>query len=480
MKLQINYVPKSGDHFISSVSEYEDVKLLHAYSDKDDGRLYAWYYEKATLGKKPEFVKKPIEDFSEPFFPQFLITRGVPDELKAAYEFYIVVRRTIDDFLLSAKGFSGLISDIETHLIQSLSADVESYQLIIKLLIAEGAVYAYKKLKSGEYLSFTEMKANHEKRKQYYGSLANELKLKSDKINLLVSHDQTVGNYREYLLREFLKKHIPSKFSVATGFIEGYSRQVDIIIYDSQNFSPSFSEGDLVVVAQEAVRAVIEVKTNLITAKLKEALEFFHHISLPGFRTSRLPMFKGVFAFDTEYTTSQSIAEYIKSFYNDPYFEEDLQEKIIRDVMYLYHEVTCVAVIGKQCVFSQYNSANGNDSDHVIPILYSVSDKKGRDVQTAMFISILFNYLDTDYYSKTSSIWDYGKFRDSTTEGKKECNLTADDWLPRTHRKDEHGHDKESVRNRVKKIKEWFSGAISTTELLSTPNVTSDVSDSTE
>ena len=252
--------------------------------------------------------------------------------------------------------------------------------------------------------------------------------------------------------------------------VEGMARQIDIIIYDSQNFMPSFSEGDLVVIRQEAVRAIIEVKTNLTAAKLKEALELFYHISLPGFRTARLPVFKGVFAFDTEYTTSKSIAEYIRAFYNDPYFEESLQEELTRDVMYLYHEITCVSVLNKQCVFSHYNSANGNDTDNIIPILYSVSDKKGRDIQTAMFISILFDYLDIDYYAKKSTVWDYSKIQDVNTDAKVECKLTADDWLPRTYSKDEHDYDKDSVRKRVQKIHKWFTGDISTTGLLSDSN----------
>lgn len=48
-----------------------------------------------------------------------------------------------------------------------------------------------------------------------------EAYLTTNKISLLVSHNQTVGNYRELLLRNLLKKHLPSKFSIATGFIQG-------------------------------------------------------------------------------------------------------------------------------------------------------------------------------------------------------------------------------------------------------------------
>ena len=138
--------------------------------------------------------------------------------------------------------------------------------------------------------------------------------------------------------------------------------------------------------------------------------------------------------------------------------------------MFLYHEITCVSVLNNQCVFSHYNSANGNDTDNIIPILYSVSDKKGRDIQTAMFISILFDYLDIDYYAKKSTVWDYSKIQDVNTDAKVECKLTADDWLPRTYSKDEHDYDKDSVRKRVQKIHKWFTGDISTTGLLSDSN----------
>ena len=334
-------------------------------------------------------------------------------------------------------------------------------------VISEKLEFEYRKLKSGEYIQFSKLKSDSEKSKKYYGSLADEIAIKSNQISLLVSHGQTVGNYREHILRELLKKYVPSKLSVATGFIEGISRQIDILIYDSLNYSPTFKEGDLVVVRRGSVRAIIEVKSNLNTDKLNESLELFYDILRPGIYKPEVPLFKGVFSFDSSYSSANSIAKCIKDFYTKPYFVEELQENMVRDVMYLYHEVTCVAVLGKYFLFSKYQHANGAETDNIVPALFSVADERDIDIQSAMFIALLFDYLDVDYYAKQSTAKAFSKlYRSETASVEFQTKLTEDDWLPRTASNNEHDFKQSSIKERLTMISDWFNGNISTSEFI--------------
>ncbi|MEO6174405.1 MAG: DUF6602 domain-containing protein [Flavobacterium circumlabens] len=474
------YKPESGDFFISIKSDYENVKMLHAYEEKeDDNKLYASYYKKAVKEKKAtksekkiksekaEYIKKPIDDFEEPFFPCFFYRRERIKDVENEAKIYFRIYSLIEELLYKKENFELKISEIENFLVDEKGEDISNVQIIIKVLISEHLVFNFKKNQSGEFLCYSELKSGSEKSKEYYGSLAHELKVKSEKISLLVSHGQTVGNYREHILRELLRKYIPKKFSVATGFIEGISQQIDIIIYDAFNHSPTFIEGELVVVKKEAVRGIIEVKTNLITAKLKESLEFFYNITYPGIFNPDIPIFKGIFSFDTTYTDANSIANYIKDFYNKPYLNEQLQENLTRDLICLHREISCVTVLNKFCVFSQYMSANGNDDDNYIPTLLSISESRNLDVQTAMFLSLLFDYLDVDYYGKKSTISSFARIHNSNTVNIKiENKLTKDDWYPTSASKNEHDFTPDSVRKRIHKINDWFNGEISTTDYL--------------
>ncbi len=466
--MAFNYFPISGDFFVSLAESFAEAKIHRAYeNDKDGNKLYAFYMVPASKGKEPQWVKKKIEEFTPPFFPSFYYRRNDITGLEKEFAAYQRISRKIEDLLLSKAGYSNLISDTIDQLIKDGKESKDDVESIIKVLTSELLIYKYKKLQSGEYIEFSDLKANAEKSRIYYGSIADEIKIKSDKIALLISHGQTVGNYREYILRELLKKYVPSKFSVATGFIEGLSRQIDILIYDSLNHSPTFIEGELVVVRREAVRAIIEVKSDLTTAKLQESLQFFYDLTRPGIYKPALPIFKGIFSFETPYVDSSSIAKCVRDFYNVPYFEEQVQKEMSRELLYLQHEITCVTVLKKHCLFTQYVLANGKESDNIIPALLSISDQRNIDVQTAMFIALLFDYLDVDYNAKKSTIKAFSQLhRSKTADIKVEIKLTPDDWFPRTASEHEHDFKQESIRKRLEKIDQWIIGDIPTTKFL--------------
>lgn len=464
-----------GDWFISEKESFGSVKILRSFSNESDGKLYVTYYNPALQpkkgkkgipgrkGKSPEWIQKPIEQVEGPFLPTFMFQRRKIQSQEEMRKDYLRIYKNIEKIILDSPNYELQIKELVSKL-EGPNEQKEIIEKVIKILIAEGLIFKYKNLDSGEFLEFSSIRAEIENNRKYYGSLAQELRVKSEKISLLISHGQTVGNYRELILRSFLKSHIPSKFEVATGFIEGISQQIDILIYDAHNHSATFKDGDLVVVKKEAVRAIIEVKTNLISAKLGEALEFFYDISRAGIFKPDLPVFRGVFAFETPYKSSISLSKYVRNFYSKPYFNKKMQEEQVRDVQYLYHQISCINVVNTICVFSRYEKS---ESGNIIPSLWSISDDNDYDIQTAVFLSKLFDFLDVDFRAKKSVLQSFSVlFNSSTFKVKKEIDLTSKDWVPRAASKNEHDFTQELIVKRLEKLDRWFAGEVSSVEYL--------------
>ncbi|HEY4196085.1 MAG TPA: DUF6602 domain-containing protein [Mucilaginibacter sp.] len=463
--MKLKYVPEVPEMFIALGLSYQETKVIQLVEDKNDkSQLYGAYFDDLVIGTPRHIVKKPLTEFPGPYFPIFSRYREPRKELQPHYQLYKKIVRLVELFLITQPKYTANIKSVERHL--SGKFTIEEVQTILKVLFAETIHFKLSVTGTDEYIAFNEFKAQHQNHLLYLGTIAEELKIKSAKISLLVSHGQTVGNYREVILRDLIKQHLPAKFAVATGFVQGFARQLDIIIYDCQNYAPAFKEGDLVVVKQEAVRAIIEVKTTLTSRTLFEALEMFHHISLPGFRTTALPIFKGIFSFDSSYTQTASIAKYIFDFYNKPYLNQQVQYNMTRKISYLFHEITCVTTLNKHCVLSKYVYAKPDKTGHIIPTLFSATDINGIDIQTATFMSLLFDYLDVESYAKKASVWNFSGIVGPSSSFKTERKLVPDDWFPQFRKQNEHDGSQESIKKRLALIDHWFQGKVGTATLL--------------
>jgi Domain of unknown function (DUF6602) len=103
----------------------------------------------------------------------------------------------------------------------------------------------------------------------YHQSLTKELHALKDRIRNLTTHWPADGEYKEAALRTVLRRHLPSSLIVGRGFIvtpNSSSTQLDLLIVDG-NFPTLFRDGDLLFVTPDCVRAIIEVKTSLNSAK---------------------------------------------------------------------------------------------------------------------------------------------------------------------------------------------------------------------
>lgn len=99
------------------------------------------------------------------------------------------------------------------------------------------------------------------------------------------AHHASTGRFLESLLRTHLRRRLPKRFEVSTGFIStiersddetferAVSRQFDILIWDSTKYPPLFEDEHFVVLLPQSCYAIIEVTHTLTGDKLKEDIE---------------------------------------------------------------------------------------------------------------------------------------------------------------------------------------------------------------
>lgn len=133
----------------------------------------------------------------------------------------------------------------------------------------------------------------------YAGMIGEEFSSKLNRLSQIIgkSHELSVGEYKESLLKNCLRNFMPKRYSVGTGFIvfvedhtkstlsssvdisnlksHSTSHQLDVIVYDETDFAPLFRDGDFVVLRPESVRAVIEVKGFLDNSNVSECVNKF-------------------------------------------------------------------------------------------------------------------------------------------------------------------------------------------------------------
>jgi hypothetical protein len=121
------------------------------------------------------------------------------------------------------------------------------------------------------------MKANIPR---YLATWSEELSSRANRVRLLIgnAHWLSDGHHKEFLIREFLGRHLPPQFSVTRGFIrppdesDRCSPEIDVLVSNPELHPPFFNEGGLVITVPSACIAYIEVKTNFEKKSLLEAL----------------------------------------------------------------------------------------------------------------------------------------------------------------------------------------------------------------
>lgn len=118
--------------------------------------------------------------------------------------------------------------------------------------------------------------------KAYQESVTSELNAINDRITNLIGpvHWLTAGEYKETILRDVIKRHLPETLRTGKGFVcftrvnrfnRKASHQIDILITDKR-YPVLMKVGELSFVTPEPVEAIIEVKTNLPVSNVEKVL----------------------------------------------------------------------------------------------------------------------------------------------------------------------------------------------------------------
>jgi hypothetical protein len=222
--------------------------------------------------------------------------------------------------------------------------------------------------------------------RSYASSFAHELALQSEHLGNLIGHGPTIGGQREELLRALIERHVPTRFHVATGFVEGSDRQVDILIYDQVEFAPLFRAGNLVVVPPEAVRALIEVKSTLNSGDLEDALT--HLEDAVGHRNSGPPIFRGIFAYKG--ATTQTLIDLMVEHYREP---TDFDDNFGKAVFSIYEMATAVCILRKSLFVTGFCHRKHKGASQRAPAVMELASEAGRETQAALFFDMLSRFL---------------------------------------------------------------------------------------
>lgn len=112
--------------------------------------------------------------------------------------------------------------------------------------------------------------------KLFQGAL-ERLRVEAEFFSRLTDHGPELGRLNETHLVNLLRAYLPPKIGVGTGFISCGGRsprqspQCDIILYDALNNAPLYKSEAWSIFPIEMVYGVIEVKTTLRKARLREA-----------------------------------------------------------------------------------------------------------------------------------------------------------------------------------------------------------------
>lgn len=112
----------------------------------------------------------------------------------------------------------------------------------------------------------------------YYDGVTKRLQIEIDLLNRLISHAGEKGRANENVLINLIVKFLPKRYSIGSGIIidkDGKSsKQIDIIVYDSDFHPELFSQGAATVLYPvDVVYMTIEVKTRMNKDEMEKSIE---------------------------------------------------------------------------------------------------------------------------------------------------------------------------------------------------------------
>lgn len=145
---------------------------------------------------------------------------------------------------------------------------------------------------------------------EYHKSTTKELLALADRVRSLITHNGEDGIYKEIVLKNIIRRFLPEKYKIGTGFVvtqtenrgeHNHSTQIDLLIYDDS--SPIlFKEGDFVILTPDSVRGIIEVKSDIQgVPSLTEVIKKSNKIGQTIFNSKtdkKQKFFNGIFSYN--------------------------------------------------------------------------------------------------------------------------------------------------------------------------------------
>jgi hypothetical protein len=138
-----------------------------------------------------------------------------------------------------------------------------------------------------------------------------------------VPHAGLKGSEAEEIVRTFLRRHLPKRFDVGSGFVidlgDNISKQTDVIVYDALNCPVYRASETAAIIPSDNVASVIEVKSRLDKDAMLDAFASINQVKgLSKTRPPDLPFlvttqtFCCLFAFSTPITMQKLTEHYVE------------------------------------------------------------------------------------------------------------------------------------------------------------------------
>ena len=202
--------------------------------------------------------------------------------------------------------------------------------------------------------------------------------------NFLKQHKPSLGNFGEYILRDFLKTILPHDIGVTQGFVQGmdgdFSSQCDIIIYKKTSEAIVKTFGDIHIISNQSVLLTIEVKTRIQRKTFRLSVKAFKKLAKMGCRNNYIFVYNAI--------SPEALCSYFYPKINDEE-DSDIKGNEIYDHGDQYH--LPIAICNLQSNYYLCQDYVINERDEFGYTAYQLKDDNGEMSCLQMFIGEIIN-----------------------------------------------------------------------------------------
>ena len=215
--------------------------------------------------------------------------------------------------------------------------------------------------------------------------IAKKLKIDFDGITKQIVHNGVKGSAREDLLKDYLKKLLPEKYTISSGIIidnnQSQSKQQDFIIHDAFNCPSFFKTKSNTILPIESVYATIEIKSTLDYSTLEQSVKNVESVRM----LCKLPNSNIICnQYDNFYPLG-----FVFAYYSN-YSLEQIQKKLfeLNQSVDSKHQVSIICILDKGLIF---NVQKNNVKDvTLIPSNDTLLARSDSNIENTLYSFYLF------------------------------------------------------------------------------------------